>query len=341
MPTIEQKKMAPVKDYDNLPSTLRLSKTMLQKWPELSNARLYLGFGDGAMANIGSKCTNIERVAVTVGTSAALRVVVPTTEMNDTPLPSGLWCYSIDKEHSLLGGALTDGGSVHEFLNQIIPISTEEISSSNSTSIPVKDHHDDLVVLPFLSGERSPGWNDHARATIHGINRYTTKSDIRLAMYESVCLRLCSVFNLMLPYLDHSLKNIVVIASGTALKSNPMWKQMMADSLGTQLIVENVSEATSRGVALMIIKSLQKKDTIVNEMLNEKSEVWKSNEANHVQYEKKLLKQEKLYTSLYSDSNVNRGKSGSRSHNVSLIGAAMICGVVIGFTISQLRNSAR
>mmetsp|Transcript_24470 Transcript_24470/g.50487 ORF Transcript_24470/g.50487 Transcript_24470/m.50487 type:complete len:559 (-) Transcript_24470:106-1782(-) len=45
-----------------------------EKWPELRNTKFFLGIGDGACANVGSKCTTSYRIAVTIGTSAAARM---------------------------------------------------------------------------------------------------------------------------------------------------------------------------------------------------------------------------------------------------------------------------
>ena len=45
------------------------------RWPEIQNAKIYRGVGDGGCANVGSLCLDAKRVAVTIGTSAAVRVV--------------------------------------------------------------------------------------------------------------------------------------------------------------------------------------------------------------------------------------------------------------------------
>jgi gluconokinase len=337
MSIADQQKLAPLVDYDGLPASLRLSPTMLLRFPRLSNARLFLGFGDGAMANIGSKCTDLTRVAVTVGTSAALRVVVPSDSI--AQVPAGLWCYAIDGEHSLLGGALTDGGSVHAFLNRLLAKETEEEEGKEGeereegereegqktrTEYTIGEHG--LVVLPFLSGERSPGWKDSARATIHGLTRTTTRRDVRRAMYESVCLRLRSVMNLVSPFLK---QQAVVLASGTALKSNPEWKAMMADALGRNLMVENSKEATSRGVALMVMKSLSNKKVLSKEKLDDDVEKWISK--NSEAYERELIRQQDLYTQLYEH------RSGGRETSVRALGAAVVFGVVLGCALSYFR----
>lgn len=52
-------------------------------------------------------------------------------------------------------------------------------------------------VLPFFSGERSPGYNDDARACILGLRRSTSRAHLVRAGIESVCLRLAAIIDLM------------------------------------------------------------------------------------------------------------------------------------------------
>lgn len=87
------------------------------KWPELNKCRLHYGLSDGAAANIGSKCITSSRIACTVGTSGAMRVLLKLKDLDSNfHLPFGLWCYRITKEYVLIGGAVTDGGSIFEWM---------------------------------------------------------------------------------------------------------------------------------------------------------------------------------------------------------------------------------
>lgn len=63
-------------DYDDSAAAGRVVGRYARRWPELQNARLFLGLGDGACANVGSGCRDDSVLAATVGTSAAARVVV-------------------------------------------------------------------------------------------------------------------------------------------------------------------------------------------------------------------------------------------------------------------------
>ena len=310
---VEESNMAPVADYDSLRPGFRLSCEMIERWPALSEARIFLGIGDGAAANVGSKCTGKHRVAVTIGTSAAVRAVVPRSSVGAC-VPPGLWCYALDADHSLVGGALTDGGSLHSWLDGVIRNDDLEEQKNNVENSSQADESDSIVVLPFLGGERSPGWNDSARCTIHGITRSTTSRDIRIACMKSVVLRLKAVFSLVDQIVEGGISEIV--ASGTALKANSLWKQMVADALGCNLIVEAADELTSRGIAVMLLRSLfERKDSkrLGVEMISPDHEIFIPDGRSHTNFAKIFLLQEQLYHQICGKSWLRIGGNQSES----------------------------
>ncbi|TMW60366.1 hypothetical protein Poli38472_000408 [Pythium oligandrum] len=274
-----------------------LRPAYIKRWPELANRPFFLGIGDGAAANIGSKAINSSRIAVTVGTSAALRVVVKDSVMANHKVPKGLWCYRIGKEHVMLGGALNDGGSVFQFFHQTLQLSFDEIDEKLPTLRPA---HHGLTVLPFLSGERAPGWHDEATCTIMGINKWTKPVDLLQAGMEAVALRIALVFSLLAEYAD---SDAAVIASGTALTSSKTWRQMLADCIGRELAMEtHATEATSRGVAVFIgtylgLHSFEDSGKLASNHLVHA----KPNVAAHAAYLDARQAQESLYRKLYVD----------------------------------------
>lgn len=52
-------------------------------------------------------------------------------------------------------------------------------------------------MLPFLSGERAPGWRDEATCTITGITKWTKPIDFVQAGMEAVAMRVAHVFSLL------------------------------------------------------------------------------------------------------------------------------------------------
>ncbi|KAK1936565.1 Gluconokinase [Phytophthora citrophthora] len=294
---MDSNKMPPVAD-SSVPFS-GLNSTYARRWPELKAVPFFLGVSDGAAANIGSKCIDASRVAVTIGTSAALRVVLSADAMKNARVPKGLWCYRIGKDHVLLGGALSDGGSVYKFFRESLRLSDEDLQSQLEKLPPTKHS---LTILPFLSGERAPGWLEDATCTISGINKWTTPIEFLRAGMESIALRIGVLFSLLAFSAD---LDATVVVSGTALTSSRVWRQMIADCLGKKLILEaSATETTSRGLAVLIgtylgLHSLKASGTFSEGTTH--LEYSQPDATTHAAYLEARHEQESLYRKLYSE----------------------------------------
>jgi gluconokinase len=217
------------------------------RWPALRGVPWFPAVGDGAASNVGSDCVDPGRIALNVGTSAALRIVTDAA----APPPRGLWRYRLDRRRSLLGGATSEGGNVYAWCREVLRLPDDE-AVERALAGRAPDGHG-LTVLPFLAGERAPGWRGGRRAAITGLSLDTTALDVVHAALEAVTLRLALVYALLAPYAapDH-----LVVASGGALSRSRAWTQMLADALGRPVHCSPESEATSRGAALLALESL-------------------------------------------------------------------------------------
>ena len=121
-----------------------------RRWPALREVPWFPAVGDGATANVGSGCVSPKRVALTVGTTSAMRVVL-TARVES--IPSGLWCYRVDGRRSLLGGALSEGGSVFAWMRSALRFDLEGLEKKLSALEP--DGHG-LTVLPFFRRGKGP-----------------------------------------------------------------------------------------------------------------------------------------------------------------------------------------
>lgn len=225
-----------------------LGKEFAGRWPALSSVPWFPAVGDGVAANVGSGCISSRQVALTMGTTSALRAV-----QSDAPehLPAGLWCYRVDGKRSLLGGALSEGGSVFAWMNNTLNLGNHPDLERALAALEPDSHG--LTVLPFLAGERAPGWAGHARAAIQGLSLATTPLEILRAGMEAVAYRLFLVFELLRPLIPEEPQ---VVASGGALLRSPAWLQIVADVLGWPVALCEVPEATSRGAALLALEAL-------------------------------------------------------------------------------------
>lgn len=217
------------------------------RWPTLKDVPFCLAVGDGAAANVGSGCTDPTRIALTIGTTAALRIV---TEQQAEKLPAALWDYRLTRAHHLTGGATSEGGNIYEWLQETLAIRPEDIERRLRAVRP--DSHG-LTVLPLFAGERSPGWALDATGAINGLRVSTSAADIAQAALEAVALRLSLIAEQLNTLAS---QGAVVIGSGGALTASPGWAQMMADALNRPLCLLEDRELTSRGAAIMAICAL-------------------------------------------------------------------------------------
>lgn len=119
-----------------------LVEPLARRWPTLSAVPWFRAIGDGAAANVGSGCVGAERVALTLGTTGALRMALDTV----ATVPSGLWCYRVDRRYALVGGATSEGGNVYAWLNQTLRLGDPEAVEREIAAFPPDGHG--LTVLP-------------------------------------------------------------------------------------------------------------------------------------------------------------------------------------------------
>ncbi len=233
-------KLPDLADFDDC--LVGLTDTYAGRWPQLRAVPFFLAVGDGAAANLGSGAVDASRIALTIGTTSALRVVT-----RRAALPEGLWRYLVCQGMPLVGGATSEGGNVYQWAVEELGIDEAALNAHLRAARP--DQHR-LTVLPLIAGERSPGWQSDASGTIHGIRRSTSKLDIAQAQLEAVAIRLSMIFDQL------KTEASAVIAGGGALQSSAAWAQMIADAFNAPIQLLDEAEITARGVALLLRERL-------------------------------------------------------------------------------------
>lgn len=258
------------------------------RWSSLAGAAWFPAAGDGATANIGSGCVDAGRIALTVGTSSAMRVTTPALNP-PAAVPQGLWSYRVDQAHELVGGALTEGGSLHKWMTDTLRVNKGAELESQVAAIAPDAHG--LTVLPFLAGERAPGWVGDARAAILGLSLDTKPAEILRAGMEAVAYRLGLIFELLRGVAPDAR---AVVASGGALMYSPLWTQIIADVLGAPVIASAEPEATSRGDALIALVGLKVIGSFAD-LPAALGTVYQPDPARHEIYAAALKRQQKWY----------------------------------------------
>lgn len=243
---LEPERMLPLARQGDASDSLRAEYRT--RWPALDGARWYPSVGDGAVSNVGSGCVTQERMAMMVGTSAAIRVA---WRGERTAIPWGAWCYRVDEDRFVLGCADSNGGNLFAWLRDTLRLPATREAERQLAEMTADAHG--LTVLPFIAGERGPGYAAHARAAILGLTQATDPMQVLRAGLEAVSLRFALMYGILTSVLPPPEQ---VIATGGALQKSPAWAQMTADALGRPVVASGEREGSSRGAALLVLERL-------------------------------------------------------------------------------------
>jgi gluconokinase len=266
------------------------SNAPASRWPGLEGAVWFPAIGDGAANNIGSGCVGPSRTALMIGTSGAMRAVIA-AEPPDAISPE-LFCYRAGRDRIVIGGALSDGGGLYQWMKQTLCGLYDDAEIEQSLAAIGADSHG-LTVLPFWFGERSTGWAASAQGSITGLTVRTTPLEILRAAMEAVCYR----FKLLATALSATTTLAEIVATGNALLSSPVWTQMIADVLGLRIEVSTIKESSCRGAALLALEAIGKIDNIET-IEPEIGQTFEPDMKNHAIYASAIKRQQELYEKL-------------------------------------------
>ncbi len=287
--------------HENLPEivekdeeTFQLNEEYSKRWGKLKNAKWFPAIGDGAANNIGANCLKKEKAALMIGTSGAMRVAFE----GEIPekIPSGLWCYRIDRKRVIIGGALSDGGGLYYWLKKNFRLKKNDDKTEAKIAKRMPDGHG-ITFLPFLAGERSTGYHENASGAVLGLKSAHDKIDIVQAALEAVAYRFAEIYD----QLNEVGEIKEIIASGGALRESPVWTQIICDVFGQNMNLPDTHEASSRGAILLALETAGKIKEIA-ELATPKGEGFRFNEENHKIYQKARKRHEDFYKLLISRS---------------------------------------
>ncbi|HEY0443282.1 MAG TPA: FGGY family carbohydrate kinase [Candidatus Limnocylindrales bacterium] len=212
-----------------------------RRWPALAGIPWFVPWSDAVCGNVGLGAVPGGPVALQLGTSGAVRAIVA----DPVPtLPPGLFAHRLPEGAGLVGGQLSEGGGVAAAVGRLLGRSMRSLEADAALLEP--DSHG-LTVLPYLAGERGPGYHETARGTVTGVTLATPAAGVFLAVLESIAFRFAA--------LDRALAGVVgdgatIVACGGALSRSPLWMAIMAAAIGRPIGLSSEAEASTRGAAI-------------------------------------------------------------------------------------------
>ena len=278
---------------ENDANTFKLNEKYAKRWKQLKDAKWFMAIGDGAANNLGAGCVEKSKAALMIGTSGAMRVVFAGNVPKQ--IPSGLWCYRIDRKRVIIGGALSDGGGLYRWLKDNLKLDGTDDEIENEIEKREADAHG-LTFLPFLAGERSTGYSESAHGAVLGLKSATDTIDIVQAALEAVAYRFAEIFE----QLNKVAKISEIIASGGALRESPVWTQIICDVLAQNMSLPDVREASSRGAVLLALETIGKIKSVEN-IATPKGKSFKFDKKQTAIYKKAQRRHQEFYNLLVTD----------------------------------------
>jgi gluconokinase len=212
----------------------------------------FIGSSDGCLAVLGSGAILPNEVALTIGTSGAVRQTVqrPTEDRQQR-----LFNYVLEEGWYISGGASNNGGNVPQWFSEALldhSFDSDEAFEwymTEAQKAPVGS--DGLMFLPFIYGERAPVWDAEARGQFVRVTGLHNKSHFMRAILEGICL---SMNELLLALEENGSRIDTVYASGGFSKS-PFWLQIMADVTGKNILISEEGDASAIGAAFIGLKA--------------------------------------------------------------------------------------
>ncbi len=235
-----------------------------------------IGAGDGPLANLGAGSLGRGQVNVDIGTSGAIRLISNQPLLDER---QRIWCYSLAAGYWVAGGIISNAGNVLRWLKDVLAVSPYEILSQYAGEVPAGA--DQLIFLPFLTGERNPNWNQEARGVFCGLSLTHSRQHMVRAVMEGVVYSIYSIYQALAEIGQVS----EIRATGGFAKSS-LWCQIMADVLGREVKIPEVREGSALGAAILAMRGLE----LINDLQQAGNftrihTIYRPDAANHQKYQ--------------------------------------------------------
>jgi gluconokinase len=244
-----------------VPPTFSLSGVSTEYAAAMSIKRelpFVVGASDGALSNIGLGATAPGVAAITIGTSGAFRILSDKPQLDSE---GRTFCYAVTDSKWLVGGPVNNGGIVFRWVKeQLGGLEVQEAERTGkdayelltALAAAIKPGSDGLLFHPYLAGERAPLWNADARGSYYGLTLRHTRAHMVRAAMEGILYNLKSVLSIVESLCGPASR---IKASGGFARSS-LWRSMMADVLGREVLIPDCIESSCLGAAMIGFNSV-------------------------------------------------------------------------------------
>lgn len=206
------------------------------------NLPIVAGAADTAAAAFGNALLVPGSVQLTIGSGA--QIVTPRSQpIVDPQCRTHLYRAAVPDQWYTLA-AIQNAGLALEWVRSILGLSWSQVYTE---AFSVPPGCEGLTFLPYLTGERTPHLDPHARGGWVGLGRHHTRAHLMRAALEGVAFSLRQGLEAIA--VTGVIATELRLAGGGTLET--AWKQLLADVLRIPLYTSTVAAASARGAAIL------------------------------------------------------------------------------------------
>ncbi len=217
-----------------------------------SGTAVVLASSDGALANIGIGASQAGDLALTLGTSGAIRVLVDAPALD---ADGRTFCYRADDRRYIVGGPTNSAGASLDWIFALLLADlphAQRFARAVELAEPVAPGAQGLVVLPFFSGERAPYWRSSLRGTFDALDLAHDRATIVRAGFEGVVFGMNAVYAAVRDTVGEAQR---LLLSGGLTKA-PLVRGLLADVFEIPTVQPHQQEASAFGAALLAAQAV-------------------------------------------------------------------------------------
>lgn len=199
--------------------------------------------GDQQSALFGQTCFDPGESKCTYGTGSFLLTNTGTKiERSDAGLLTTAAWRSPDGEttYALEGAIFVTGAAVQWLRDGLQVVGTAAETAAIASAVPSSEG---VVFVPALTGLGAPHWDPHARGTILGITRGTTRGHLVRATLEAIAFEVRDVLETM--------PTLATLKVDGGAAANDLLCQVQADQVGVPVERPRIVETTALGAAFL------------------------------------------------------------------------------------------
>jgi xylulokinase len=231
--------------YEGPQITGRITAQAAEATGLVAGTPVIAGGGDQPAQAVGVGAVREGIVALTLGTSGV--VFAPTGRpFIEAEGRLHAFCHAVPGKWNLMGVMLSAAGSLKWFHDTFTPgLTYDELVLPAGDVAPGAEG---LLFLPYLTGERTPYPDPLARGGFVGLTVRHRLPHLTRAVLEGVAFGLRDSFELIRGAGLGTIEQVRASGGGTR---SPVWRQILADVLGVELVMVNATEGAAYGAALL------------------------------------------------------------------------------------------